>query len=76
MSTMKDLRESVGLRQADVAGCVGVGARMYRRWENGDSEIPTGRLIPLARVFDVTLEDLLEAWAEVGCLGAEDYDAF
>ena len=74
MRTMKDLRESQNLTQVKVAETLGVTERAYQYWEHGDVSIPTGRLVPLSRVLDVEISELLEAWANMGFIDAEEFE--
>ena len=70
---LKDLRRSCGFRsQASFGRQVGVTGRTVRRWENGESEIPSGRLIPVSRSLGVSVEYLLEAWAEMDSVDARE----
>ncbi len=70
--TIRDLRLKIGLSQRLAAIRSGVCLRTYQYWEYGDVEIPSGRLIPLARLFDVSIEALLMAWAEMGFAEASE----
>lgn len=70
--TLKDLRRKLGLTQAEVAQRVGVDARLYRRWENAERSIPSGRLFFLARVFQTTVDEVLKSWAEMDSVDATE----
>ena len=68
--TLKDRRHELGLTQAAVAQSVGVDERLYRRWENAERSIPTGRLFFLARVLQMTVDNVLKSWAEMDAVDA------
>jgi transcriptional regulator with XRE-family HTH domain len=68
--TLKDRRHELGLTQAAVSQSVGVDVRLYRRWENAERSIPTGRLFSLARVFQMTVDNVLKSWAEMDAVDA------
>ena len=61
---LKKLRESRGLMQGEIAFKLGVRAMTYSRYENGITEIPVGMLTPIARVFQISVSELLEIIAE------------
>lgn len=58
------LRLRKGLDQADVARELGVSRSMISMWEHGRVQIPTRMLSPLARLLDVTPNQLL-GWDEI-----------
>lgn len=63
------LRNRARLTPAEAAELAGVTERMWRYWEDGSSEIPSGRLVTIARVLSrnrqtVSVEQVLQAWAE------------
>ena len=61
---LKQLRLRLGLDQRDVAKEIGVATRSVRRWENAELEVPTGRLMPLARILRVNVQTLVGAMSE------------
>ena len=71
MLTLKDVRENRGFTQVQIATRMGVNQRTVRRWEQGDTEIPSGRLIPLSRFLKISVRQLLELWAEMAFIDAE-----
>ena len=62
--TIWGLRERLNITQAAMADRLGMSERQYRRWENGEANIPIGRLAGLAREFSVTYNELLFAIGE------------
>lgn len=70
--TLKDRRRELGLTQAQVAERVGADERLYRRWENAERSIPSGRLFFLARVFNTTVDEVLKSWAEMDSVDATE----
>ncbi len=69
--TIRELRESCGFSQRGVADLLGVTDRAVRYWESGDCEIPTGRLVPLSRIYGVTTDQLLQSMSEMNILGSD-----
>lgn len=53
------------MAQSQIAEAIGVSARTYYAWENGIVLPDTKHIVALARVYDVTIENIL-------CLTAED----
>ena len=70
--TLKELRESRKFTQVEVAKRLGITRRLYQRWELGERDIPTGRLIPLARLYKVSVKNLLRCWAEMYSVDATE----
>lgn len=56
---IRDLREDKDYTQAEVAKMLKVGTTTYRRWETGEREIPTHKLIELSKIYGVTVDYLL-----------------
>lgn len=56
---IRDLREDKDLTQAEVAKMLNVQTTTYRRWESGEREIPTHKLIELSRIYEVTVDYIL-----------------
>lgn len=67
---LKQLRLRLGLFQREIAQEIGVATRNVRRWENAEAEIPTGRLLPLARCLRVNIQTLMAAVAETQSVSA------
>ena len=69
--TLKELRVDQRFSQISLAEACGLTGRTIQRWENAEVSIPTGRLATLARVLKVTVEDVLNAWAEMDSVDAQ-----
>lgn len=55
---LRELRQQRDLTQARVAELVGVGLRVYHRWERGGAAPHFETLLKLADVLDVSLDEL------------------
>lgn len=53
------LRKEKGLTQAELAAALGVTNKAVSKWETGEAMPETGLLIPISRIFDVTVDELL-----------------
>lgn len=69
--TLKELRADRGLSQSELAEACGITDRTIQRWENAETPITSGRLATLARILQVTSEDVLRAWAEMDSVDAQ-----
>ena len=56
---IKDTREDSDKKQEDVARYLYVDKRQYRRWENGESTIPTEVIAKIADYFQVSIDYLV-----------------
>ncbi len=56
---MKDLREDEKYTQQYVADYLGIGRTMYRRYETGETEIPTRHLRKLCLLYAVSADSIL-----------------
>ena len=56
---LKELRESCGLKQSDLAEQMGVVPRQYFRYEHGEQEPNLAGWILLADFYDVSLDYLV-----------------
>jgi transcriptional regulator with XRE-family HTH domain len=56
---LRDLRQQRQLTQVRVAELIGVGIRVYHRWENGDATPHFDALLRLADVLGVSLDALV-----------------
>lgn len=56
---LKQHREDCQMTQEFVSESVGVSRQAVSKWENGKSEPSTSNLILLAKLFHVSIEDLL-----------------
>jgi transcriptional regulator with XRE-family HTH domain len=55
---LRELRQQRQLTQIRVAELVGVGIRVYHRWENGNATPHFDALLRLADVLDISLDEL------------------
>lgn len=56
---VRDLRSDNDKSQAEVAKHLGEHITTYRRWENGDTEIPVHIIIELCKYYDVSANYML-----------------
>ena len=56
---LKELRESAGLKQADLAKAIGVASNTISTWEQGQREPNCNTLVKIAAYFGVTTDYLL-----------------
>lgn len=56
---LKRVRTKTPLTQENVAYILNCDARTIRRYEEGTSMCPLGRLLEFCKIYDCTLEDLL-----------------
>ncbi len=54
------LRKEKGMTQAELAEMLGVTNKAVSKWETGEAMPETGLLLPIARIFGVTVDELLE----------------
>lgn len=52
---IRALRLESGLSQQHIADYLGVAQRTYSDYESGDTRLPIGQLIALARYYDVSM---------------------
>lgn len=57
---IKDLRTDNDFTQVDVAKFLECHVGVYRRYENGIREIPLWALFKLAKLYDVSIDYMLE----------------
>ena len=60
MKRLKDLREDHDLKQADVAKVLGISQQYYQCYESGKNELPLRHAITLARLYNISLDYLVE----------------
>ena len=53
------LRKEAGLSQEELADKLAVSRQAVSKWENGTSDPSTSNLIALAKLFDLSAEELL-----------------
>ena len=58
--SIKAYRTSNNMTQEFVAECLGVSRQAVSKWESGASEPSTSNLLALAKLFHVSVEDLLK----------------
>lgn len=56
---LKDLRLASGRTQNDMANYLNIGLRQYQKYERGEVDIPTSKLIAIADLFDVSIDYLV-----------------
>ncbi len=66
MTTLKTLRETQNLSQADVAWDMHVDRSTLAKWESGRNRPPLEAVIPLANLYHVSVERLIEVIVGVG----------
>lgn len=57
---LKQHREECKMTQEFVAEAIGVSRQAVSKWENGTSDPSTSNLIALAKLFDLSAEELLQ----------------
>ncbi len=58
-SRIRDLREDRDMNQTKIAKILGMSQTGYSKYETGENDIPTGILIKLADLYDVSVDYLL-----------------
>ncbi len=56
---IRDLREDSDKTQAQIAQMLGVYTTQYRRWETGETEVPTHIIIELCKYYNVSADYIL-----------------
>ena len=56
---IRDLREDADKTQAELAKILGTHTTQYRRWETGETEIPTHKVIELCKFYKVSADYIL-----------------
>lgn len=54
------LRKEKGMTQAELAEMLGVTNKAVSKWETGEAMPETGLLMPISRIFGVTVDELLD----------------
>ena len=57
---LKDLREDSDLTQAKVGEILGTTQQQYYKYEKGIQEIPVHHLITIAKVYEVSVDYIVE----------------
>ncbi|MDE7167817.1 MAG: helix-turn-helix domain-containing protein [Clostridia bacterium] len=74
------LRKEKGMTQAELAQALGVTNKAVSKWETGEAMPETAQLIPISRIFGVTVDELLAGKRAEGASdndrpeSKEDYD--
>ncbi len=58
--TLKELRTEKNMTQEFVAESLGVSRQAVSKWENGSSEPSTSNLIAIAKLYEISPEELLK----------------
>ena len=68
-----ELRKEKGMTQADLAQALGVTNKAVSKWETGEAMPETCILLPLSRIFGVTVDELLSGKrAELGTVTGDN----
>lgn len=67
---LADRRRAAGFTQEELAEKLGVSRQAVSKWECSESSPDTDNLISLARLYDVSLDDLLYTDVERDCVDA------
>lgn len=57
--SLKSARKAAGYKAKDVAAILRITPSAISRWEAGDAMPTADKLIPLARLYNVSVEELL-----------------
>lgn len=66
------LRKDKGMTQAELAQLLGVTNKAVSKWETGEAMPETSLLIPIARIFGVSVDELLDGKRAERLDGVED----
>ena len=55
-----ELRDKMGVRDADVAKTAGIAPSVFSNWKSGKCNPNTDKLLKIAKFFGVTLEELVK----------------
>lgn len=61
MSNLKDLRIQSNKSQKEVATALGVSVQAISNYENSNRRLAIDQILPLAKLYDVTAEEIIEA---------------
>lgn len=64
--TLRDLRVQAGKTRAEVAEAIGVTVSAVSHYENGKREINIRQILVLAKLYDCTAEEIIEAQLRSG----------
>lgn len=57
---IRDLREDSDMNQTQVAKILGMSQTGYSKYETGENDLPTAILIKLAKLYNTSIDYLLE----------------
>lgn len=66
MTKLKELRELQKLKQVDVGSELNVDRSTIAKWESGENRPPLEALVPMAHLYRVSVERLIETIVGVG----------
>lgn len=69
---VKEIRESRGFTQGEVAERLDISRQTYARIESGESELTLGQAVQLAKMLDITLADI--TGEDVRVISNQEYD--
>lgn len=70
---MYTLRKEKGMTQAQLAGLLGVTNKAVSKWETGEAMPETNQLLPLSRIFGVTVDELLDGKRNIDNENAKEF---
>lgn len=56
--TLKELRARKNVRQSDAASALGISTQTYNKWEKDISKVAIGKVIDVARYYEVNISDI------------------
>lgn len=62
---LADMRRKKGYSQEELASNLGLSRQAVSKWERAESSPDTGNLVALAKLYDITLDDLLAIDADI-----------
>ena len=75
-ATLAKKRKEAGLSQEEVAEQIGVSRQAVSRWENGEASPDTDNLVALAKLYNVSLDELVGLKEEAEAKLVDDEDKF
>ena len=58
LQRLQDCREDKDMTQKEIANLLNTSQKQYSRWETGEYQIPLDKIIHLARIYDVSIDNL------------------
>ncbi len=62
---LADMRRQKGYSQEELASNLGLSRQAVSKWERAESSPDTGNLVALAKLYDITLDELLSVEADI-----------